>query len=117
MDAVSAGREEMPHPAIQDIERYAAEWGYMVPAVADTQAAILHQMSERYPLYYDKVPRLRLALGADTQAVADAFRRQQSREIETIWKTDTDWRERLRGGGRASRRGSRRCRPFGWRSR
>src|SRR6188508_2983427 len=96
MDAVSAGREAQVRPKIQDVERYAPEWAYMVPEVADTQAAILHQLSERYRLYKNRLPRLRTALAADSPAVAEAFQRQQKRPIETIWEQDIDWRERFR---------------------
>jgi amino acid permease len=96
MDAVSAGREPSARPAIQDVERYAADWRPMVPEVADTRAAILHQMSTRYALYYDRVPRIRGALGVDTQAVADAYRRQQHADISTAFVSDIDWRERIR---------------------
>lgn len=96
IDAIGGGREEAARPAIQDVERYATEWTQLVPGVAETQAAILHQLSERYPLHYERVPRIRAALAADTEAVANAFRRQQHRDISTAYKSDIDWRERLR---------------------
>ncbi|HYI22713.1 MAG TPA: aromatic amino acid transport family protein [Candidatus Limnocylindrales bacterium] len=96
IDAVSGGRESSVRPAVQDLERYATEWTPMVPDVADTKAALLHQISTRYQLYYDRVPRIRAALSVDSDAVAQAFQRQQGRDISTAFVTDIDWRQRLR---------------------
>ena len=118
IDAVSGGREGQARPAIQDLERYAAEWGPMVPDVPDVRAAILHQLSTRYLLDRARCRRIRSALAADSPAVAEAYRRQQEAAI---------WRPPLRlrsagasacaGGGRGRPSDSRRCRRSGWRSR
>jgi amino acid permease len=98
MDAVSAGREQQERPAVQDLERYATEWSSMAPDVPETKAQICFQLSTRYRLVYERTRRLRAALGVDGQAVADAYRRQQGKEIGTAFIPDraTDWRERLR---------------------
>ncbi len=96
IDAVGGGRESAARPAIQDVERYAAEWAPLVPDVPDTKAALLHQLSSRYQLYYDRVPRIRAALSVDSDAVAQEFQRQQRRDISTAFVSDIDWHERLR---------------------
>ena len=98
MDAVSAGREQRERPAVQDLERYATEWSSMVPDVVDTKAQICFQLSTRYRLVYERTPRLRAALGVDSVAVADAYRRQQGKEIGSAFidARSTGWRERLR---------------------
>lgn len=96
VDAVSGGREAHARPAIQDLERYAVEWGPMVPDVPDVRAAILHQLSTRYPLDYDRCRRIRAALAADSTEVAEAYRRQQGRDIAEAYTPAGGWRERLR---------------------
>ena len=96
IDAISGGREERARPQIQDIERYASEWTPMVPVVPDIQAAILHQLSTRYTLYARRVPRIRAALATDSDAVAQAFKKQRGGDISTAFVDDIDLRERLR---------------------
>lgn len=94
--AVGGGRETSARPAIQDIERYTDAWAPLVPATPEVHAAVLHQLSMRYPLARDRVRRIRLALAADSQSVADAYRRQQNREISSAFVESMDGRERLR---------------------
>lgn len=96
IDAVGGGREGLARPAIQDVERYAAEWAYMVPNVADTRAQVMHQLSARYPLDFTRTPRIRAALGADTTDVGEAYLRQQGKSIGAAFRPAIDWRERLR---------------------
>ncbi|MDP8904011.1 MAG: hypothetical protein M3N29_01620 [Chloroflexota bacterium] len=96
IDAVSGGREAQKRPRIQDIERYAGEWAHMVPDVADIHAALLGQMASRYPLDRARCRRIRAALAADSPAVAQAYRRQFGREIDSAWQPQIGWRERLR---------------------
>ncbi len=117
MDAVGAGRDEQPRPAVQDLERYATEWAPLVPDLPDTKAAILYQLSTRYALHYDRVSRIRGALSVDTQAVADAYLRQQNKDISTAFVSTWTGASGCAGFVPAFQRGSRRCRPFGWRSR
>jgi amino acid permease len=96
IDAVSGGREDQVRPSIQDVERYATEWAYMVPDVPDIRAQVLHQLSTRYALVFDRTPRVRAALAVETPAVATAFESQQGRGIQTAFTPDSDWRERMR---------------------
>jgi amino acid permease len=96
LDAVSGGREGQARPAIQDLERYANDWSYMVPQVPDIQAALLHLIGTRYPLDKARCSRIRAVLAADSAAVGAEYQRQQHRELAAVYAQSLSWRERLR---------------------
>lgn len=96
LDALAQGRDLPVQPTIQDLERYATEWAALVPADPSLRAATARLLGQKYRFARSDVPRLRHALGLDTEAVASAYQRQHRAPLQTIFAPKTTGRDRLR---------------------
>ncbi|MFQ5794628.1 MAG: helix-turn-helix domain-containing protein [Candidatus Bipolaricaulia bacterium] len=95
-EAFSLGRQPPLRPTIQDLERYAPQWASLVPDNPRLQAAIAHILGEKYDFTYPAVPGIRAALGADEEAVQQAYHRLYREPLETIFASRTPLPDRLR---------------------
>jgi hypothetical protein len=96
LDALAQGRHLPLQPTIQDLERYAPEWAPLVPADPSLRAAVARLLGSKYRFERSDVPRLRQALGLDSEPVASAYERQHQAALQTMFAAGTTWRERLR---------------------
>ncbi|HYH12421.1 MAG TPA: aromatic amino acid transport family protein, partial [Thermomicrobiales bacterium] len=85
VEAFSLGREPPLRPTIQDLERHAPEWSDLVPENPRLRAAVAHLLGGKYQFTAGDVPRLRIALGLDTDVVRDAHQRLYRESIDTIY--------------------------------
>jgi hypothetical protein len=95
LEAFSGGREPPVKPGIHDLEQFAPQWASLVPANPPLRAAIAHMLGRKYRFTRAVVPRLRVALGLDDDAVERAYRRQYREELSTIYAARTHPLDRL----------------------
>ena len=76
LQAMAAGRDLPLQPTVHDLERFAPQWAHLVPEGAEARAALAVLLAGKYRLLQGRVPRIRAALGLDTQEVAAALARQ-----------------------------------------
>lgn len=91
LEAIALGREALPRPTIQDIERYSSHWAALTPDDAAIRAAVGQLLSTRYRFTYETVPGLRLALGLDSKPVQQAYQRLYSQPLSTIYAPRPTW--------------------------
>ena len=96
LTAFSEGRDPPLKPSIRDLERFSAQWAWLVPKDAPMQAAVAHAFGAKYRFTHEAVPGIRSALGLDDRAVQDAFLRQYQAPITTIYQARAGGSERLR---------------------
>jgi amino acid permease len=96
LEALAHGRDLPLQPTIQDLERYAPQWTDLVPEDPGARAAIAHFLSTKYTFTYRVVPRLRSALGLDTDAVQGAYQRLYGAALATIFVRQVRPIDRLR---------------------
>jgi amino acid permease len=85
LEAFALGRQPPLRPTIQDIERHAPEWAPLVPENPNVRAAAAHALGRKYAFTCRAVPGIRAALGLDTEAVQQAYRRLYREPLETIF--------------------------------
>ncbi len=96
LEAFALGREPAHRPTIQELEQTADHWAPLVPDNARLRAAVAALLGRRYRFSKTSVPRLNAALGLDDEATKTAFRQSQGAELETIYTSRLNARERLR---------------------
>src|SRR5262249_2964169 len=96
IEAFALSREPPSSVTIQDLERHASKWSYLIPDNARLRAAIAHLLSEKYSFTFEAVPGIRSALGLDDPAVQRAFQGLYNRLVETIFAPRVTLIERLR---------------------
>jgi amino acid permease len=96
LEALARGRDLPIQPAIQDLERYAPEWVDLVPEDPGTRAAVAHLLGTKYVFTSQAVPRLRSALGLDTDAVRHAHDSLYGTPLATIFAPRVRPADRLR---------------------
>jgi amino acid permease len=96
LEAFSMGRELPLRPTIQDLEHYAPQWTPLVPVNPQLRAALAHVLGQRYTFTSETVPRIRSALGLETESVQSAYRRLYRESLETIFAPQTKVADRLR---------------------
>jgi amino acid permease len=84
-EALAQGRDLPVRPAIQDIERYASDWADLAPDDPTMRAGVAHLLGAKYILPDATVPKLRAALGLDTDSVREAYRRLYGAPLEEIF--------------------------------
>jgi len=94
--ALAEGRALPIQPKIQDLEHYAPQWAALVPADANSRAAIARLLGDKYLFTYEAVPALRRALGLDEPAVQQAYQRLYGQPLATIYATTITWQDHLR---------------------
>lgn len=105
LEALAQGRGASRQPAIQDLERHAPAWADLVPDDPSLRAAAAQLIGAKYRFTRDAVPRLRSALGLDTDVVARAHEGLHGRPLATIYAPRVRPVDRLRWA--ASRLGGR----------
>ncbi|HEY8170194.1 MAG TPA: aromatic amino acid transport family protein [Candidatus Limnocylindria bacterium] len=96
LEALAQGRD-LPHtPTIQELERHAPAWADLVPPDPATRAGVAHLLGEKHVVPYGAVPRLRAALGLDSDAVQLAHGRVFGAPLETIYAPSLGLADRLR---------------------
>lgn len=105
LQALAVARKSGARVRIQDLERYAASWGELVPDGADLRAAVLKRIGDKYGLPAGRVPRLLAALGADDPGVQASYERQFGVPLSAAYAPTVRLRDRLRWArGTASER-------------
>src|SRR5215467_4964910 len=86
-----------PFPVtIQDLERHAAKWSYLIPDNPRLRAAIAHLLGTKYSFTSAAVPGIRSALGLDQPAVQRAYQALYNQSVDTIFAPRLRLIERLR---------------------
>src|SRR5215470_4151094 len=96
IEAFALSREPPSRVTIQDLERHAEKWAYLVPDNARLRAAIARSLSEKYSFTSEAVPGIRSALGLEQPAVQRAFQGLYNRPVDTIFARRVTLIERLR---------------------
>jgi amino acid permease/predicted transcriptional regulator len=94
-EALAEGRELPVRPTIRDLERYAPHWQSLVPRNRTLQAALAHFLGQKYRFAQRDIPRIRRALGLDSEGVQQAFQRQYRQPLDTIYSRRVSLLERI----------------------
>jgi amino acid permease len=85
LQALAQGRDLPIQPTIQDVERYAPDWADLVPDDPGMRAGVAHLLGAKHVVPHDAVPRLRSALGLDTDAVQQAYQGLYGTSLATLY--------------------------------
>jgi amino acid permease len=96
LEALALGRHPPVRPTIQDLERYAPQWAFLVPDNPRVQATVAHLLGQKYDFACQAVPGIRAALGLDAEAVQQAYQRLYHDPLETIFAIRATLANRLR---------------------
>lgn len=96
LGALAQGRDVPIRPTIQDLERYAPEWADLVPDDPGMRAGVAHLLGSKHAFTSEAVPRLRSALGLDTDAVRHAYEGLYGTPLPTIFAPRVRLADRLR---------------------
>ena len=96
LEALAQGRDVPIQPTIQDLERYAPEWADLVPEDPGMRAGVAHLLGSKHVFTSLAVPRLRSALGLDTEAVRQAYEGLYGTPLATIFARRVRLADRLR---------------------
>jgi amino acid permease len=83
--ALASGRDVRSKPTIHALERYTGDWEPLVPAQPALRAAIADRLGAEERLLYERVPRLRAALGLDEPETRAAYERATGRPLDAIY--------------------------------
>ncbi|MGE5264044.1 MAG: hypothetical protein ACM3S0_11745 [Acidobacteriota bacterium] len=95
-EAFAQSREPPLRPTIQDLERYASQWAFLVPDNPLARATISHFLGEKYEFTEQAVPGIRSALGLDAADVQAAYRRLYGQSPKSIFRARLGLITRLR---------------------
>lgn len=90
---LATGRRVEVAPTIQDLERFAPRWAYLVPADPGPRADLAHRLATTYVFRARDVPQLRRALALDDDEVREAYERRHG---TPLYETSLPTRERIR---------------------
>ncbi|HEY9419898.1 MAG TPA: hypothetical protein VIW92_00645, partial [Thermoanaerobaculia bacterium] len=96
LEAFALGREPPLRPTIQDIERHASEWAYLISENPGVQAATAHRLGQKYAFTSRAVPGIRAALGMDTEAVQQAYQRLYGHPLVNVYAPRVTLADRVR---------------------
>jgi amino acid permease len=82
-----AGERSTVSVSIQQMERFAHEWAYLVPHDPGIRAGMAHRAGQEFAFTHARVPHLRQVLGLDDEAVKEAYFRIYGRPLEQIYAT------------------------------
>jgi len=85
LQAFTLGRRNDSAPTIQQLERYAHQWAFLVPQNPKLQAAVAHAMGQRYQFTRAKVPNIRATLCLDQKSVQAVYSRTYKQPLETLY--------------------------------
>jgi len=87
LEALALGREPPLRPTIQDLERYAPQWAFLVPDSPKIRAALAHILGKKYRPTRQAVPRIRAVLGLDGDQVQRIYSQMYGQPIDTVFAT------------------------------
>jgi amino acid permease len=96
LEAFTLGREPPVRITIQDVERHAPQWAYLVPENPQVRAAVANFLGQKYDFTHQAVPGIRAALGLDAEAVQQAYLRLYGQPLEEVFAARPTLAERLR---------------------
>lgn len=96
LDDLAQVRHLPLQPTIQDLERFAKQWDYLVPPDSNIRATVAHMLGEKYIFTHSSVPLLRKALGLDEKLVKQAHQLRYEQPLSNIFAPDVSRLERLR---------------------
>ncbi|MBN1889378.1 MAG: hypothetical protein JW850_15390 [Thermoflexales bacterium] len=96
LSAFSLGRQPPLRPSIQDLERYAPNWGPLSPETPSLRAALAHSLGLKYTFTRGTIPNIRAALDLDTPKVQESYRRLYHQPLETLFRPRLSLAERMR---------------------
>ncbi len=96
LEAIALEQELPFRPTIQDLERFAPRWAYLVAKNPRVRAAVAHLLGQRYRLAYQAVPELRATLGLDQAAVQQAYKSLYNQTLDSIFAPQVKLNDRLR---------------------
>lgn len=97
LNAFVSSKDLPVRPTIQDIERYAEQWGYLIPdRNPRLRAAIAHTLGLKYRFTADTVPQLRSVIGCDEADVQTAYERLYNAPLASIYAPQMGVSDRLR---------------------
>jgi lysophospholipid hydrolase len=73
-----------------DLERYAPHWKALVPEDPALRAGLIRLLGQKHRLCWEAAPRIREALGCDTLAVQEAYRRAEGKPLESAFAHGSD---------------------------
>jgi amino acid permease/predicted transcriptional regulator len=96
LEAFALGRDPPLRPTIQDLERHATDWAYLVARNPRVQAAVAHRLGQKYDFTYAAVPGVRAALELDEPEVKEAYERLYGEPLERIFSPRVAISDRIR---------------------
>lgn len=84
LESLAQGREPLFPISIQDLERYASQWAFLIPDNPGVRAAVAYLLEQKYEFNYQAVPNIRAALGLDKEAVQEHYKRDVMIAKETF---------------------------------
>lgn len=96
LGALAQGRDLRVQPSIQDLERHAPDWADLVPETPSLRAGVAHLLGAKHTFTAQSVPRVRSALGLDTEAVGHAYESLYGTPLATTFAPRARLIDRLR---------------------
>ena len=87
LEALALGREPPLRPTIQDLERYAPQWAFLVPDNPKIRAALGHILGKKYRFTRGDVVGIRAALGLDGYQVQQTYEQMYGESMDTVFAT------------------------------
>lgn len=87
LEALALGREPPLRPTIQDLERYAPQWAFLVPDSPKIRAALAHILCQKYRPTRQAVPAIRAVLGLDGEEVKRTYRQVYGQPMDAAFAT------------------------------
>ena len=87
LEALALGREPPLRPTIQDLERYAPQWAFLVPDSPKIRAALSHLLCKKYRPTRQAVPGIRAVLGLDGDQVQRTYRQMYGQPLDAVFAT------------------------------
>lgn len=77
-------------PTGRQIERFAPQWAPLAPRASAARAELAYHLARRCRLAYDEAPRIRSALGLDTEPVRTAYHERFGCPVEGAFAASAD---------------------------
>ncbi|KYC43094.1 hypothetical protein WA1_13410 [Scytonema hofmannii PCC 7110] len=96
LETFALGNTPLLHPTIQQLERHASQWAFLVPENPRLKAAIAQALGRKYTFTYQAVPNIRATLGLDEKAVQFSYSRLYRTQLLNIFASSVTLIEQLR---------------------
>lgn len=85
LEARARGVRSPVRPSVQEMERFAPEWRYLVPHDPGIRAAMAHRLALDYRFTYEAIPRIRAALGLDDEDVKQTYEHMFGSPLQRVY--------------------------------